>query len=148
MKKKISIPPPAKIRKNGQITGNVGLYFCCYELSRMGWNVMPTARNARGVDIIAYNSDASRFVGLQVKALSKRSAVPLGGTLKKCLGNYWIIINKLETSSPNVYVLTPSEVKKGARLAGEGKKAAWWLEPKKYELPRFKNAWKRIGLGA
>ncbi|MGE0013944.1 MAG: hypothetical protein AB7S62_17135 [Azoarcus sp.] len=60
-----------------QLTGNVGLY-CCYRLSLMGWNVMPTARNARGVDIIAYSRDASRFVGVQVKALSKRNPEPLG----------------------------------------------------------------------
>ena len=29
-----------------QLTGNVGLYYCCYRLSLLGWNVMPTARNA------------------------------------------------------------------------------------------------------
>ena len=41
---------------NLQITGNLGLYDCCYKLSLLGWNVMPTARSARGVDIIAYSS--------------------------------------------------------------------------------------------
>lgn len=40
-----------------QITGNVGLYYCCYKLSLLGWNVMPTARNARGVDIIVYSRE-------------------------------------------------------------------------------------------
>lgn len=65
-----------------QLTGNVGLYYCCYRLSLMGWNVMPTARNARGVDIIAYSRDASRFVGVQVKALSKRKP-PLPDRVKK-----------------------------------------------------------------
>lgn len=34
-----------------QITGNIGLFYACYELSRKGWNVMPTSRNARGIDI-------------------------------------------------------------------------------------------------
>lgn len=29
-----------------QVTGNVGMYYACYKLSCMGWNVMPTARNA------------------------------------------------------------------------------------------------------
>jgi hypothetical protein len=33
--------------RNPQITGNLGLYYCCYKLSLLGWNVMPTARNAR-----------------------------------------------------------------------------------------------------
>ncbi len=50
---------------NPQITGNVGLYYCCYKLSLLGWNVMPTARNARGVDLIAYSADASRFLGIR-----------------------------------------------------------------------------------
>ena len=55
------------MRLNPQIVGNLGLYWCCYKLSLLGWNAMPTARNARGVDIIAYSSDASRFKGIQVK---------------------------------------------------------------------------------
>ncbi len=67
---------PSAIRKwDPQLTGNVGLYHCCYRLSLLGWNAMPTARNARGVDIIAYNQDASRFIGVQVKSLSRRNPV-------------------------------------------------------------------------
>jgi hypothetical protein len=147
MNSQASKPPPVKSRKNGQVTGNVGLYYCCYRLSLLGWNVMPTARNAKGVDIIAYSADASRFVGLQVKALSKRSAVPLGKSLTKGMGDFWIIINKLATS-PTTFVLTPSEVKRGAHKAGKGDTAAYWLEPKKYERKRFKDAWHRIGKGA
>ena len=66
-----------------QLTGNAGLYYCCYHLSLLGWNVMPTARNARGVDIIAYSQDATRKLAIQVKALSKRHPVPLGTSLEK-----------------------------------------------------------------
>ncbi len=39
---------------DAHFTRNAGLYYTCYPLSLLGWNVMPTARNARGVDIIAY----------------------------------------------------------------------------------------------
>jgi hypothetical protein len=41
-----------------QVTSNVGLYYVCYQLAKRGWNVMPTSRNAIGVDIIIYNYDA------------------------------------------------------------------------------------------
>lgn len=71
-----------------ELTGNVGLYYCRYRLSLLGWNVMPTARNARGVDIIAYSRDASRFVGVLVKALSKRAPVPLGLSLDKIMADF------------------------------------------------------------
>src|ERR1700752_4787413 len=94
-----------------QVTGNVGLYYCCYRLSLLGWNVMPTARNARGVDIIAYSGDVSRFVGVQVKALSKRAPVPLGQTLDKIIGDFWIVLNRVVGATPAAFVLPPSEVR-------------------------------------
>ncbi len=37
-----------------QVTGNVGLYKVCMELSDLGLNFMPTARNARGIDIVGH----------------------------------------------------------------------------------------------
>ena len=49
--------------------GNTGMFYACYCLSRLGWNVMPTTRNARGIDIVAYSPDGRHFLALQVKAL-------------------------------------------------------------------------------
>jgi hypothetical protein len=132
---------------NPLLTGNVGLYYCCYKLSLLGWNVMPTARNARGVDIIAYNSDASRFIGVQVKALSKRSPVPIGTTLEKCMGDFWIIINRI-ISSPTAFVLLPSEVKQRAHYGEKEGRNSYWLQPVEYEQTQFKEAWERIGNAA
>ena len=134
---------------DAQLTGNLGLYFVCYQLSLRGWNVMPTARNARGVDIIAYNRDATKLLGIQVKALSKRNPVPLGMSLDKVMGNFWIVVNKVATPNPCVYILTPEEVR---RLAHKSKPDAkglhsHWLQPTEYELPAFTNAWHRIGHG-
>lgn len=82
--------------RNPQLTGNVGLYYCCYRLSLLGWNVMPTARNARGVDIIAYSQDATKIRTIQVKSLSKRNPVPLGPTKDKIMGDFWVIVNKID----------------------------------------------------
>jgi hypothetical protein len=45
---------------SNQLVGNLGLYYTCYELSKRGWNAMPTSRNARGVVIIIYSQDAKR----------------------------------------------------------------------------------------
>ena len=56
---------------NNQVVADVGLYFVCYRLSRMGWDVMPTSRNAKGIDILIYSQDAERKYSIQVKALSK-----------------------------------------------------------------------------
>jgi len=86
---------------------------------------MPTARNARGVDIIAYSRDASQFRGIQIKALSKRAPTPLGTSLEKIMGDYWIIVNRVVTE-PAAFVLTPAEVLERARRGekeGQGSSA-------------------------
>lgn len=130
-----------------QITGNAGLYYCCYHLTLLGWNVMPTARNARGVDIIAYSRDASRFVGVQVKALSKRSPVPLGNTLDKCMGDFWVIVNKVTTQAPSAFVMHPDEVKRLAHRGEKDGRISYWLQPAAYDRPEYHEAWARIGRG-
>ena len=48
-------------RLRPQVVGNGGLYFAAYRLSKMGWNVMPTSRNARGVDILAYDMHTQNY---------------------------------------------------------------------------------------
>lgn len=129
-----------------QITGNAGLYYCCYHLSLLGWNVMPTARNARGVDILAYDMSARRFLAIQVKTLSKRDPVPLGTSTEQLIGDYWIVVNRI-SQSPTAHVMQPAEV---AALAHRGEKEgriSYWLQPRSYEQETFREAWHRIGRG-
>lgn len=132
------------MRANSQVTGNVGLYYCCYRLSRMGWNVMPTARNARGIDIIAYSGDGSRYVGIQVKALSKRNPVPLGSSLEKCVGDIWIVVNKVTSDAPSAFLLTPGEVRSLAHRGEKDGQVSFWLQPTSYDQPQFQEKWERV----
>lgn len=49
------------------LSGLSGEYFVAAELSRRGYIASLTLRNARGIDILAANSNASKSVGIQVK---------------------------------------------------------------------------------
>ena len=53
-------------KHEAQIIGNIGMFNVCYRLSRHGWNAMPTTRNAREIDIIAYSPDGKHFHGIQI----------------------------------------------------------------------------------
>ena len=108
---------------------------------------MPTARNARGVDIIAYTEDASRFIGVQVKALSKRDPVPLGTSLDKIMGDFWVIVNKVASESPSAFVLLPSEVRERAHRAEKDGRVSFWFETRGYDQDTFRENWDRIGHG-
>ncbi len=129
-----------------QVTGNIGLYYACYRLSCLGWNVMPTARNARGIDIIAYNKSGTEFIGIQVKTLTKQNPVPLGSSLEKIMGDYWIIINNI-AKEPNTFIIKPAEVKDRAHRGEKNGVISYWLQPRAYDVPEFKEAWHRVGNG-
>jgi hypothetical protein len=135
-------------RNSNQVVGNVGLFYVCYRLSRLGWNVMPTARNARGIDILIYSQDATRTSAIQVKALSRRSPVPLGGKLDGLLGDFFIICRNVALDAPECFILTPAEVRKLAHRGEKDTKISYWLQPKQYEEVQFHEKWDRIGKGA
>ncbi|MGO9049731.1 MAG: hypothetical protein ACLQFW_23115 [Xanthobacteraceae bacterium] len=130
-----------------QVTGNVGMYYAAYRLSQMGWNVMPTARNARGIDLLAYDATAARYLGIQVKALSKEPPVPLGTSIEKFIGDWWIIVTKTTTPNPECFIMKPDEIKRLAHRGEKEGRISYWLWPSKYQKDEFREAWGRIGRG-
>ncbi len=125
-----------------QIVGNIGLYWVCYELSKRGWNVLPTSRNARGVDIIIYSQDNSRKLAIQVKTLSKGYPVPLGSKEENLNADFYTIHRLSDRKS---FVLTNGELKERMDINNGEKGKSIWLSKKNYEL--FENAWDKIGKG-
>jgi hypothetical protein len=128
-----------------QITGNAGLYYVARELSRKGWRVMPTVRNARGADLYAA-SEAERVLAIQSKALSKRTTVPLGSSRDKLCSPWWVITILANTPSPKCFVLTLDEVRDNAlKVANPAGVVSLWLLPKFYDQPAFAENWGRLG---
>ena len=123
--------------KNNQITGNTGLYYVCYILSKNGLNVMPTSRNAKGIDVVAYSQceSANKFIGIQVKTLSKKSPVPLGTAHRKADGDFWIIVTGVGEGGQklNCYILKPSDVDALKHRGEKNGKVSYWLQPKAYD---------------
>jgi hypothetical protein len=130
-----------------QTVGNVGLYYTCYRLSRLGWNVMPTARNARGIDILIYSEDGARTRTIQVKSLSNRSPVPLGNKLDNLFADFVVICRYVLRDQPECFILTPTECKQLAHRGVKGDKVSFWLQPKQYEAEAFREQWERVGPG-
>jgi hypothetical protein len=135
-------------RSSNQVVGNVGLFYVCYRLSRLGWNAMPTARNARGIDVLIYSQDGKRTHTIQVKALSQRKPVPLGKKLDGLFGDFFIVCRNVALDTPECFVLTPKEVRELAHKGERNARISYWLQPKQYETRRFREKWDRIGKGA
>ena len=125
------------------MTGNAGLNFAAWQLSRRGWHVMPTVRNIRGSDLIVTDAEETQFFGVQSKALSKRHAVPLGKSLDSLRSTWWIITVHANADQPICYVLTREEVKRLSTQDANG--GAYWLSASAYDRDEFREAWHRIG---
>ncbi len=121
-----------------QLVGNIGLYYVCYELSKRGWNAMPTSRNARGVDVVIYDQTGTESHTIQVKSLSKRNPVPFGSSLKSLIAEYiFIVYNVYEV--PNLYIVDTSTAKPIIHEGVKNGKKSYWFQPKDYEC--FKDNW-------
>lgn len=126
------------------MTGNAGLFFISWRLTREGWNVLPTNRNSRGADLFLVHPDDEEItIAIQSKALSKRASVPLGTSLDRLRSRWWIITVGAIQENPECYVLSLEEVKLLASR-DKGKQRQYWLEPKNYMQPDFLEAWRRI----
>ncbi|MEM0134432.1 MAG: hypothetical protein QXU18_04285 [Thermoplasmatales archaeon] len=125
-----------------QLVGNIGLYYVCYELSRKGWNAMPTSRNARGIDVVIYNQIGSEMHTIQVKSLSHTTPVPFGNSLNTLIAEYIFIVNNV-FDVPNLYIVDTPTAKPIIHEGTKNGKKSYWFQQKDYE--QFKDNWGIIG---
>jgi len=125
-----------------QLVGNIGLYYVCYELSKKGWNCLPTSRNAKGIDIVIYSQDAKCKYAIQVKSLSKRNPVPFGSS-DELMGDFLVIYRDAQGEKPELFILTKEEIgpEKLHKSERDGK-IFYWLQPGSYE--EHKDCWDKI----
>lgn len=121
----------SKISK--QCVGSAALGLAQYRLSLMGWNVIPTSRNAMGADL--YIADPNGVAHpVQVKGIKNNKDWINAGAAGKGVCKWWIIVRGIGSDKEEVFVQTEEEV-----IARKNKYG--WSEP----LPEALNAWHRIG---
>lgn len=121
-----------------QTIGNIGLYYTCYCLSLYGWNVMPTARNAKGIDILAYSQSGRKKALIQVKTLSKKNPVPLGAKLDNFFADFVVVCVRAHPDKPDCFILTSEEIRHLAHKGEKNGRTSYWLQPKSYYLDKFR----------
>ena len=106
---------------------------------------MPTSRNARGIDLLIYDS-GGHYQGIQVKALSKQKPpVPLGkSTMTSLVGDWWIIVTNGGHGHPECFIIKPEEVSALAHRGVKDSRVSYWLQPRKYHTVNFA----RLGRGS
>ena len=103
---------------SGIQTGVAGEYFVAAELSRRGYVASLTLRNTRGIDVLASNADATKSVGIQVKAckgtkadwmLNEKAETDSGTNL------FYVFVMLPERGEPSYYVVPGTDVAESVR---------------------------------
>ena len=141
-----------------QITDNIGLYHVARELSLVGWNVMPTVRNARGADLYAASSDERTIRPIQIKTHSGRPEdTRLGVDTDHLVTPWWVFVVYARTEDISCYVFSIDEIQTlkvrdpGTRSGKEEIERLFWFPRKLYtpsgqnEIKEARNAWHRLG---
>lgn len=81
-----------------------------------------------------------------MKALTKRAPVPLGSSLDKIMGDWWVVVNNIG-KEPATYALRPEEVRNLAHRGEMDGRVSYWLQPRAYCVDEYSEAWERIGNG-
>jgi len=63
------------------------------------------------------------------------------------MGDYWVIVNGIATPQQAAFLLTPAEVRAQAHRGEKNGRVSYWLQPKAYDVPEFRERWERIGRG-
>ena len=137
---------PARLL-DAETIANIGLYYVCFRLARYGWTVSPATRNAKGADLVACSQDASQTRALQVRATSRRGPIRLATRLDRVLGEFVILCRSVLSETPESFLLTPEEARAAAVPVERDGITSFWLPPRAYDRPEFREAWLRLGVG-
>ena len=100
------------------LSGISGEYFVAAELSRRGYVASLTLRNTRGIDILASNTDATKSVGIQVKAIQGRGKDwMLNQKVESDIATnlFFVFVRLNELDAPDYYIVPRVEVANFAR---------------------------------
>lgn len=123
------------LKLDSGLIGVAGEYFVAGELSKRGHIASITLKNTKGIDIVATNKDASKSVGIQVKASAGRRK---GWLLNKKGENFYsktlfyVFVNLNGNDERADFFIVPSKVVADSIKHGHAK---WLNKPSKKGTP-------------
>lgn len=132
-----------------QMTGMRGVYLVAAELSRRGFVVSPTSRNAAGADLLVTDQRCRRAFSVQVKTNARTFNFWLIGKPARdavSRSHVYVLVNIKDSRTKGhqvEYFVVPS-----ARLASLASFKSDWPHVRRDKVESFKDAWSVFGAPA
>ena len=128
-----------------------GVYLCAAELSRRGFIVTPTSRNAQGIDLLIANNIGTKTYSIQVKTNATTFNFWLLGEKNQTLKSaslFYIFVNLRKKNVeyyivPSAYVVKNIQVSKS--ISKKTNKKSMWYVFKLNDAKKFENKWNTFG---
>jgi hypothetical protein len=136
-----------------QRTGLRGVYLVAAELSRLGYSVAPTARNAAGADLLVFDPDTARVASIDVKTNAQRARFWLvGERAQKCWSatHFYVFLNiSMLRGGGEVYeyYVVPSKTVARKTAVDHRTTGTVWYSFALNAAQQYRDDWKQLGLG-
>lgn len=136
--------------KTKQRTGLRGVYLVAAELSRLGFSVAPTARNAAGADLLVFDPDTARAASIDVTTNSTRGTFWLVGERSQTCrspSHFYVFLN---ISSPRgggevyEYYVVPSKVVARKMEVARSSTGSTWYSFTLKCARQYQDAWSQL----
>ena len=133
-----------------QRNGMRGVFLVAAELSRIGYSVALTARNAAGADLLVFSSSTAKAQSIEVKTNAKRANFWLVGERAREMSSdshFYVFVNISKVKDGGElfdYYIVPSEVVAREMVVEKQKKSTWYSFPLEH-AKSYKNKWSALG---
>jgi hypothetical protein len=127
-----------------------GVYLVAAELSRLGYSVAPTARNAAGADLLIFDPGTARAASIEVKTNAKRANFWLVGEPAKTSRSPSHFYAFLNISTPRSggeehdYYLVPSGVVAKETMVKRSSTGSIWYSFTLKSAEKYRDAWSQL----
>ena len=129
---------------NNQLNGMTGVFLAAAELSKRGFIVTTTSRNAKGIDLLISNESGSVVYSIQVKTNTRTFAFWLTGDPGNLIASehlYYILINIKKQEID--YYIVPSQIIKDNTIT-EKRPNSTFYSININAVERYKNGWEAL----
>ena len=133
-----------------QNSGMQGVYLVAAALSRQGLIVSPTARNAKGADLLVTDEECQSAFSVQVKTNRTRSKFWLVGEHARRLkaeSHIYVLVNLLDAAGSFEAWVVPS-VSLAPLVKKQDARASTWWYVEQADLESFREAWHTFSPGS
>ena len=65
----------------------------------------------------------------------------------RLIGDFWVVVANVPTAAPPAFVMRAAEVAARAHHGEKEGRASYWLQPRAYDKPEYRERWETSGRG-